>query len=53
MDMQMPAMDGLEATRRMRALEATRSRRTPIVVLTADAMKGARECCLDAAPMTI
>jgi PAS domain S-box-containing protein len=47
MDMQMPVMDGLEATRRIRALEAG-GHRTPIVALTANAMMGTLERCLDA-----
>ncbi len=52
MDTQMPEMDGLEATRRVRALEAGgewpgRSRLW-IVALTANAMQGDREKCLDA-----
>jgi|HigsolmetaAR202D_1030399.scaffolds.fasta_scaffold00279_3 two-component system sensor histidine kinase/response regulator len=47
MDMQMPVMDGLEATRRIRDLEAGK-RRTPIVALTANAMMGTLERCLEA-----
>jgi PAS domain S-box-containing protein len=47
MDMQMPVMDGLEATRRIRELEAGRVR-TPIVALTANAMMGTLERCLEA-----
>jgi CheY-like chemotaxis protein/HPt (histidine-containing phosphotransfer) domain-containing protein len=48
MDMQMPVMDGLEATRRIRELESGGMRRTPIVALTANAMMGTLERCLEA-----
>ncbi len=48
MDLQMPVMDGLAATARIRALEATQRARTPIVALTANAMAGQLEVCLAA-----
>jgi CheY-like chemotaxis protein len=48
MDLQMPKMGGFEATERIRALERERGTRTPIVAMTAHAMQGDRERCLDA-----
>ncbi len=48
MDLQMPVMGGIEATERIRALEAGADVRVPIVGLTANAMQGTREQCLAA-----
>jgi signal transduction histidine kinase/ActR/RegA family two-component response regulator len=48
MDLHMPVMDGYEAARRIRENERARGERTPIVALTADALAGDRERCLDA-----
>jgi two-component system, sensor histidine kinase and response regulator len=48
MDIQMPEMDGLEATVAIRVLEQQTGEHIPIVALTAHAMKGDRERCLEA-----
>jgi len=49
MDCQMPEMDGYDATRRIRDKNSSvRNHRIPVIAMTANAMKGDREKCLEA-----
>ena len=48
MDLQMPVMDGLDATRLLRSSQATINPGLPVIAMTANAMVGARQQCLEA-----
>jgi PAS domain S-box-containing protein len=47
MDIQMPVLNGLDATVAIRAIEKEQNRRTPIIALTASILKEDRQKCLD------
>ncbi len=46
MDIQMPVMDGIVATKKIREIESITSTQTPIIAITANALSGDRETCL-------
>ncbi len=46
MDVQMPIMDGMQATAAIREIEETAGGHVPIIAMTAHAMRGDREACL-------
>ncbi len=48
MDIAMPQMDGLEATKEIRKIQQETSTKAPIIALTAHALKDDRQKCLDA-----
>lgn len=48
MDIQMPVMDGIVATKKIREIESTSDERVPILAITANALAGDRDNCLAA-----
>lgn len=46
MDIQMPVMDGIVATKKIREIESSTNTYIPIIAITANALSGARENCL-------
>lgn len=48
MDIQMPVLNGFEATRKIRDIEAARGTHVPVIAMTAHAMKGDRTRCIEA-----
>jgi CheY-like chemotaxis protein len=48
MDIQMPVMNGIVATKKIRELEASTNIQTPIIAITANALSGDKEVCIAA-----
>ena len=48
MDIMMPVMDGLTATKKIREIESTSNSHIPIITITANALAGDRDICLAA-----
>lgn len=48
MDIQMPVINGIAATKKIRELESTSNTQTPIIAITANALSGDKETCLAA-----
>lgn len=48
MDIQMPVVNGLDATKRIREIESASGSHVPITALTADVMPGDRDRCIQA-----
>jgi CheY-like chemotaxis protein len=48
MDIQMPVMDGIVATRKIREIESSAGSFTPIIAITANALSGDKEVCIAA-----
>ncbi|NJK97289.1 MAG: response regulator, partial [Bacteroidales bacterium] len=48
MDIQMPVMDGIIATKKIREIEQSTNTSTPIIAITANALAGDKEICLAA-----
>ena len=48
MDIRLPVMDGITVSRKIRDIEASTSKHTPIIAITANAMIGDKENCLSA-----
>ncbi|HKK61022.1 MAG TPA: response regulator [Bacteroidales bacterium] len=48
MDIQMPVMDGITATKKIREIESTSDNRIPIIAITANALTGDRDVCIAA-----
>ena len=48
MDIQMPIMNGIVSTKKIREIEASTTSHTPIIAITANALLGDKEECIEA-----